>query len=100
LQVVNVFPDGEHVQVFGNPGGIPMSELTVVDPANAVAAQPTAIPAAETNKTPAKPNDYTVYQRGDRLQITADVDLEGIATLKEMLDDWARALGRLAGKRD
>lgn len=97
LQVVNIYPDGKHAQVFGSPTGIPMSELTVVDPPN---ADPSPPPPAEMSQTSTKgQNDYTVYQRGNRLQITADVDLDGIATLKDILDDYARALARLAGKR-
>jgi hypothetical protein len=50
-------------------------------------------------KTESIASGYLCYQRGNRLQITADVDLDGIATLKDILDDYARVLARLAGKR-
>lgn len=39
------------------------------------------------------------FTRKNRLQITADVDLEGIATLKEMLGDYESILRRLTGKQ-
>lgn len=85
-----------------------MDELTVVDaPAPTPAANLThagdpeaSKPKAEANSAWAQGgNDVSVLQRGTRLQITADVDLEGIETLKGMLDDYASILRRLAGKR-
>jgi hypothetical protein len=79
---------------------IPMSELTVVDPPEAAVASPqppATTPLAEGDATQS-PNDYTVLQRGNRLQITADVDLAGIETLKAMLTDYESILRRLAKK--
>jgi hypothetical protein len=98
-KVIGIFPDGHHVQVFGSNTGIPMDQLAVVE---APAATPSsdAAPAVEGSSAGSLgDNDFTVLQRGNRLQITADVDLEGIATLKEMLADYESILRRLAGKK-
>jgi hypothetical protein len=101
-RVVGIFPDGQHAQVFGSNTGLPMNELTVVDPptATAAAVKPADEEQAESGSAWAQgENDFTVLQRGNRLQITADVDLEGIATLKDMLADYESILRRLAGRK-
>jgi hypothetical protein len=38
-------------------------------------------------------------RKGNRLQITADVDLEGIAELKAMLGDYESILKRLVARK-
>lgn len=97
-KVVGILPDGQHVQVFGSSTGIPMDELAVVDAPEATLA--VAAPAVDVSGTGAGvDNDFTVLQRGNRLQITADVDLDGIATLKAILDDYESILRRLAGRK-
>lgn len=102
-RVVGFF-DENHAQVFASNTGVPVSELTVVDPpetavSSASPPNPTP-PRVESNSAWAQgENDFTVLQRGNRLQITADVDLEGIATLKAMLDDYELILRRLSGKK-
>jgi hypothetical protein len=100
-KIVGIFPDGQHVQVFGSNTGVPMDELTVVD-ASAAMPTPSSVTAPTIDASSAGrlgDNDFTVLQRGNRLQITADVDLEGITTLKEMLSDYESILLRLAGKK-
>jgi hypothetical protein len=96
------FFDEDHAQVFARNTGVPVSELTVVDPPEA-AVSPTPTEAARVDSSNSAwvqgENDFTVLQRGNRLQITADVDLEGIATLKEMLTDYESILRRLAGRK-
>lgn len=94
------FLDGEHVQVFGSNTGVPVSELTVVPPPtpNQLMALPARVEAASAGIV--GENEYSVLQRGNRLQITADVDLEGLAMLKEMIGDYESILRRLAGKKE
>ena len=41
-------------------------------------------------------NELSVLQKGDRLQITADIDLEGIAELKDILGHYEAILKRLS----
>jgi hypothetical protein len=95
-RVVGIFGDGTHVQVFGSNTGIPMSELVVV-PAPSLGAK---VGRTESGSAWAHgENDFNVLQTGDRLQITADVNLEGIATLKEMLGDYESILRRLQVRR-
>lgn len=90
-KVVWVSEDGSHLRVFGNPTGIPMNETEIVD---APAAPPTTPKPAETGGGN-KPPDITVYQVGGRLQITADVDAEGIEKLENMLAKYKEILGML-----
>jgi len=101
-KVIGIFPDGQHAQVFGSNTGIPIVELAVVEPPEAAVSSAFAEPARVDSKSEWTQgnNDFTVLQRGTRLQITADVDLEGIATLKELLGDYESILRRLAGKKN
>jgi hypothetical protein len=100
-KVVGIFPDGTHVQVFGINTGIPMTELNVVDPP----AHPSLTPPSTVARTEATSvweqggNDLNVLQKGNRLQITADVDLEGIDELKEILGHYEAILKRLAARK-
>ena len=41
-------------------------------------------------------NQLSVLQKGNRLQITADIDLEGIAELKDILGHYEAILKRLS----
>jgi hypothetical protein len=99
-RVIGIFPDGIYVQVFGSNTGIPMSELNVVDPP--APPPPGALPTRRVDSASAGSlgeNDYNVLQTGGRLQITADVDLEGLQELKAMLVDYESILKRLAERR-
>jgi len=98
-KVVGIFPDGTHVQVFGSNTGIPMTELNVVD---APAPAPLKVPASKVDTGSAwgqGENELNVLQKGNRLQITADVDLEGIGELKEILGHYEAILKRLAARK-
>ena len=44
-------------------------------------------------------NELSVLQKGNRLQITAYIDLEGIAELKDILGHYEAILTRLAARR-
>ena len=83
-----------HVWIDGSQTGIPISEVTVVEP-------PAPIPVA-TLTTPAKsgPSDkegdgneisVLVTPQG-RLQISADLDVKGIGKLKQMLEQYEQIL--------
>jgi hypothetical protein len=95
-KVVGIWGDGLHVQVFGSMREVPMSEVAVVDPP---VAPPTGVMQAIRIESASAgtigDNEFNVLQRGGRLQITADVDLEGLQQLKEMLVDYESILKRL-----
>jgi len=44
-------------------------------------------------------NELSVLQKGNRLQITADIDLEGIAELKDVLGHYEAILKRLSVRK-
>jgi hypothetical protein len=75
--------EGDHLWVHGSMTGIPMNEVTVTD---APRALPAGIAAAGLE------SDISVLQVGKRLQITADVDANGLANLQEMLGKYAEIL--------
>ncbi len=78
-----VSPNHDYVRVFGNPTGIEMSEVTVVE-------LPVVSPQTPTEGSNAPP--FTVYQVGNRLQITADVDAAGLKKLKKLLEKYEEIL--------
>lgn len=91
-KVVAIFEDGKHAQVHGSPGGVPMSELTVVEapkPKPTFAGGGSSTVIHESGKTPP---DINILMSGQRLQITADVDLDGVAKLKEALTKYEELL--------
>jgi hypothetical protein len=82
--------DGSHARVFGSMTGIPTSELIVVDP-------PKPSVAGQANKTASsayagQDGELNVLLRGNRLEITADVDRAGLARLKEILGKYEEIL--------
>ena len=97
-KVVAIFPDGKHAQVFGSNTGIPMNELKTVDAPAPPLPGLTPPPVSHGTAWGQEENEYNVLQKGNRLQITADVDLEGIGQLKEMLADYKSILKRLTKK--
>jgi len=83
-----------HVWVDGSQTGMPISEVTVVEP-------PAPLPVAKLT-TPIKsgPSDkegdaneisVLVTPQG-RLQISADLDIKGIGKLKQMLEQYEQIL--------
>jgi hypothetical protein len=87
-KVVWVAEDGSHLRVFGSPTGIPMTEVAVVDPPG---PPPAAAIRQETENSAQQP-DISVFQIGNRLQITADVDAAGLAKLKQVLEQYEAIL--------
>ena len=85
------------VWVFGSNTAIPVEQVTIAD-------APAPTPVMETGKTGmADPNprdngpsddgpQIDVLLRGNRLQITADVDAAGVAKLKEALAKYEEIL--------
>ncbi len=98
-KVIGIFPDGAHVQVFGSNTGVPITETTVVDPPAPPPFPPVGSnpPRVDANSAWGQgENKFNVLQTGGRLQISADVDLEGLQELKEMLVDYEAILTRLS----
>jgi hypothetical protein len=56
----------------------------------------TAKPQQPETPRPQGGNELSVQQEGNRLHITADVDLEGIAELKDILGHYEAILKRLS----
>jgi hypothetical protein len=77
-----VSDDGSFAQVFGSMTGIRTSELTVVDAPKAPPPSPSVAPEGDLN----------VLLRGNRLEITADVDRAGLKRLKEVLAKYEEIL--------
>jgi hypothetical protein len=85
--------DGSFAQVFGSMTGIPTSELAVVDPPK---------PARQGQNRRSASSAYAggdgelnVLLRGNRLEISADVDRAGLLRLKEILSKYEEILALL-----
>lgn len=97
-RVVWVSEDGQFLRVQGSPTGIPMTEVAVTAPSSPPPMAPAVKSAgniAYENAQSGKP-DINVYVTGNRIQITADVDREGIKTLKQMLGKYEEILTLLS----
>ena len=88
-QVTWVSDDGAHIRVHGSMTGIPTTETSIVDP-------PMTPPSPSFGETLGAggqvKNDINVLVSGMRLQITADVDLEGSKKLRQMLEKYEEIL--------
>lgn len=86
-----VSEDGSYVRVFGSQTGIPMDQITVVDP-----PAPAPIGGAKTPPRPeestAESKDISVLLVNGRLQITADVDAKGLRKLMDVLAKYEEIL--------
>jgi hypothetical protein len=88
--------DGTHARVFGSMTGIPTADLAVREP------PPGAPPASvHSERKPLaqlaeRPDINVLLTAAGRLEITADVDGEGLKTLKAMLDKYEEILKLLA----
>lgn len=92
-RVEEILEGGSHLRVFGSLKGVPMSEVHVV---NRPAAPPVVTDgrqtAAQSQSRDADENQLNVLLKGDRLQITADLDAGGIAKLKTVLTKYEEIL--------
>jgi len=86
-----VSDDGSMLRVFGSPTGIPMNEVEIVTAPAPPPMAPAAPKLAAAGGGKMLP-DIAVYQVGGRLQITADVDAEGIEKLENMLAKYKEIL--------
>jgi hypothetical protein len=94
-----VAEDGSHVRVHGSLTGIPVTEVTVVDPPKPALGAVTAASAYRADNDQSQA-DFSVLQVGKRLQITADVDAAGLANLQQVLDKYAEILNLVSGMPD
>ncbi|MGH7046398.1 MAG: hypothetical protein ACREE2_08405 [Stellaceae bacterium] len=88
-----VSDDGSHAQVFGSMTGIPINELTVVDTPEVSPPGQSVRPSAGSNV--GSDGELSVLLRGNRLEITADVDRAGIRRLKDILGKYEEILAML-----
>lgn len=93
-KVTWVAEDGSHLRVHGSMTGIPMADVTVVDapkPPPPSGLQQAKVQTAVQEAGAGQP-DISVLLVGSRLQITADVNAEGLAKLKKVLDQYEQIL--------
>lgn len=83
--------DGSYLRVFGSPTGIPMSEIEIVESP----AKP-RVDQSVPHRPAAGASEIAVYQVGNRLQITADVDADGIGKLESVLAKYREILKLLS----
>jgi hypothetical protein len=92
-RVMWISDDKSFVRIHGSPTGIPMSEITMVkSPEPASVVPPPQITGLAENSPQ---RDINVYLTGNRLEIIATVDAEGLKTLKEMLTKYEGILDLL-----
>lgn len=93
-RVTHVFHDKDHgwqVSVDGYSGAYPMSEIQTVVPAAPLASPPPSVeqgPAAQGQQE----DPIETFLANGRLQINANVGVEGIPRLKQMLDKYEELL--------
>jgi hypothetical protein len=92
VRKVTKVEDG-HVWVFGNNTGIPMQEVAVTHEPTPKSFLEAGVDAtlARTDQSQEGPQ-IDVLLRGNRLQITADVDAAGLAKLKDVLAKYEEIL--------
>lgn len=90
-RVVWLSEDGTHVRVHGSNTGIPVSEITLAEPPKAAVARASTAPASGGPID----GELSVLLRGNRLEITADVDRAGIARLRDVLAKYDEILALL-----
>jgi hypothetical protein len=92
--------EGDHVWVFGSNTGIPMKEVTLANaptptmPSAFVEQAKTLAASAQNPQNEAVEDtpQIDVLLRGNRLQITADVDAAGLVKLKDVLAKYEEIL--------
>lgn len=84
--------DGTFAQVFGSMTGVPTSELTVVDPPKPTQTQTRR---SASSAYSGRDGELNVLLRGNRLEISADVDRVGLQRLQEILSKYDEILALL-----
>jgi hypothetical protein len=89
--------ENDHVWVFGSNTAIPMEQVTVSDPPalKSIIVEPSDRDDGPSDDVP----QIDVLLRGNRLQITADVDAAGLQTLKEMIGKYEEILKLVSPKK-
>ena len=88
-----VSDDGRYLRVFGSPTGIPMDQIEKVPPPMAPPSSPRVQEASETQSDGKnKKLQVTAYVQNGRLQLTADVGLDEIEDLRQMLEGYKSIL--------
>ena len=83
-----------HAWVDGSQTGMPISEVTVVEPPASIRSQslrPSAKSGPSNNEGDGNEISVLVTPQG-RLQISADLDVKGIGKLKQMLEQYEQIL--------
>lgn len=83
---------GDFLRVQGSPTGIAIDQVTVTDPPSPPKPDMPMSPGAAGPAPKVGDNDINVYLSGHRLQITADVDAEGLQRLKKILEKYDEIL--------
>ena len=97
-KVVWLSDDGSYLRVHGSPTGLSVTEVTVMGAPVVPPIGQNAERAPANSGWVSGENELNVLQRGTRLEITADVDLEGLQNLKEVLTHYENIL-KLLGPR-
>lgn len=88
-----VSADGSHLRVFGSPTGIPMDQIDLVKPPMEAPASTPSTPISNvSNHDQGKKLNATGYVENGRLKLTADVSLDEIEPLREMLEGYKTIL--------
>lgn len=85
-RVTWIAEDKSFVRIHGSPTGIPMNELTVLKNHETASSAPVPQLTGMVENSPTR--DINVYLTGNRLEITATVDADGLKILKEMLTKY------------
>ena len=89
-RVVWVSEDGTHLRVHGSNTGIPTEAVTVERPP--MKPTETVRPPPNTTEGRRGADDFSVLLSGNQLEITATVDAEGLARLKQVLTKYEEIL--------
>jgi hypothetical protein len=82
-----------HAWVDGSQTGMPISEVTVVEPLAPLPATKFTTPAVAPSDKESDGNEISVLVTSQgRLQISADLDVKGIGKLKQMLEQYEQIL--------
>ena len=89
-----VSDDGTHLKVFGSPTGIPMDQIELVKSpmSDSVADAPKKKDDAVQDEAKSGKLNATAYVENGRLKLTADVGLDELEPLREMLEGYKTIL--------
>jgi len=91
-KVVWLLDGGRYVCVEGSQTRLSAAEVRVVAPPSGLASHPRQVLLANGDWAGRNGNGPKILQLGDRLQINADLDLEGVRKLEEMLRHYREIL--------